>query len=220
MLRVGTLLGALSVLVARADPRDEFGPSFGLAHAVFTPAECEAIVALMEAKATRERDHRPSHGVSRTNYGDADGRLARDEPAFAWVLDRLLARLDPAGAGAWGFARAAVTRAEFALSHVGFVLMHDFGGDGFFDWHVDTKPGDGTGRTLNVNVLLSARDDFAGGALQVGQRNVTAARGDAYYYPAAHAHKVCGGLRARAPSCDAAPLSLSQHYDRARAPSL
>ena len=55
MVRVGTLLGALAVLVARADPRDEFGPSFGLAHAVFTPAECEAIVVLMEAKATRER---------------------------------------------------------------------------------------------------------------------------------------------------------------------
>ena len=79
--------GAEQGCVERADPRDEFGPSFGFAHAVFTPGECDAIVALMEAKATRERDHRPSHGVSRTNYGDADGRRARDELSLIHISE-------------------------------------------------------------------------------------------------------------------------------------
>lgn len=37
----------------------------------------------------------------------------------------------------------------------------------FFDFHVDTKPNDGTLRTVNVNVMLSARDAYQGGTLQV-----------------------------------------------------
>ncbi len=37
----------------------------------------------------------------------------------------------------------------------------------FFDFHVDTKPHDGTLRTVNVNVMLSPRDAYEGGTLQV-----------------------------------------------------
>ena len=37
----------------------------------------------------------------------------------------------------------------------------------FFDFHVDTKPNDGTLRTVNVNVMLSPRDAYEGGTLQV-----------------------------------------------------
>ena len=60
-----------------------------------------------------------------------------------------------------------------------------------FDWHVDSKPGDRTGRTLNLNVMLSSSDsDFVGGELQVGEEVLAPRQGDAYLYPAAMPHRV------------------------------
>ena len=144
---MGVLVGAASAL-----PGDVIEPDFGFARAVFTPDECDAIRRLMVERATRQEDHRPDHGVSRVNFGDVDGWLARDAD-FRWVLRRLLSRLDPAppppasgggsgGArarGAWGFERppadAAAATTDDALvdalaANVGFSLMHDFGPGG------------------------------------------------------------------------------------------
>ena len=51
---------------------------------------------------------------------------------------------------------------------IDFTLMHEFLPGDFFDWHVDTTPGDGTGRTLNANVMLSdPLLDFEGGRFKV-----------------------------------------------------
>jgi len=82
--------------------------------------------------------------------------------------------------------------------------MHEFNGADFFDWHVDTKPGDGTGRTINVNVMLSDAADhldgegtgkekqggYVGGELRVGECTLRPKRGDLYWYPANYPHKV------------------------------
>jgi hypothetical protein len=81
---------------------------------------------------------------------------------------------------------------------IDFILMHEFDQSGFFDWHVDTKPKDGTGRTDNINVMLSSRGDYEGGALLVGNQKVAATLGDAYFYPGSFPHKVddiTGGQR-------------------------
>ncbi len=52
---------------------------------------------------------------------------------------------------------AASCFAESLSRNLDFVLMHEFkGAEGdFFDWHIDTKPGDRTDRTVNINVMLS-----------------------------------------------------------------
>lgn len=88
---------------------------------------------------------------------------------------------------------------HFALQ-VDFVLMHEFKGADFFDWHVDTKPGDGTGRTVNVNVMLSnaalgqqpgqQTAGYVGGGLRVGECDLQPQKGDLYWYPANYPHKV------------------------------
>jgi len=81
-------------------------------------------------------------------------------------------------------------------ARVAFTLLHEFTprpGDPSpqFDWHADTKPGDGKARSLNVNVMLSAPGvDFEGGDLQVGSTRVAAQQGDMYLYPAAVVHRV------------------------------
>lgn len=56
----------------------------------------------------------------------------------------------------WGFNVKESTLQTFS-KNIEFVLLHEFQGDkgDFFDWHIDTKPGDGTGRTVNINVMLS-----------------------------------------------------------------
>ena len=37
----------------------------------------------------------------------------------------------------------------------------------FFDFHIDAKPNDNLQRSVNVNVMLSPREDYEGGGLQV-----------------------------------------------------
>ena len=37
----------------------------------------------------------------------------------------------------------------------------------FFDFHIDAKPDDSLQRSVNVNVMLSPREDYEGGGLQV-----------------------------------------------------
>ena len=98
---------------------------------------------------------------------------------FRWIVERVLARL-PATDARWGF--SATDAAEFLEKHVDFVLLHEFRDGDFFDWHVDAHPDDGTGRTLNVNVVLSDPGAFGGGALQVGGANASLGRGDLHAY--------------------------------------
>lgn len=134
----------------------------------FSEAECDSIENLFESRCSVERDERPSHGISRRNFW----LKKKDEPIpeeLDWVLSRVRSRLS-------------------LDDHLEFALMHEFAPGQFFDWHVDTKPGDGTGRTTNVNVVLTS--DFEGGALEIGSRNATLERGDLHAYPAALPHKV------------------------------
>ena len=146
---------------------------------LFTAAECQTIVNMfLESK--REPDVRSienlpgmssSYGVARVNRWDEDQRMLRSGQ-LDWVYERLLPLV-------------AATK-----DSVAFTLLHEFDeAHDRFDWHVDTKPNDGKSRTTNLNVMLSEpRVDFGGGALQVGARNVSVRRGDAYAYAAAAPH--------------------------------
>ena len=127
----------------------------------FSAAECEKIEGIFE-KEDLEVDKRQHEGISRRNY------WLKDHAAVEWVLEKI--------------------RAEGIDGELEFALMHEFLEGDFFDWHVDTKPGDGTSRTTNVNVILST--DFQGGALQLGSTNASLGLGDTHAYPAALPHKV------------------------------
>lgn len=158
----------------------------------FTPAECDRIVeqfSLLDA----QRDVRVEESVSRTNFFDTENAGGG---AYDWIYDRILrfARVEAGGAAVeWGFDLARDVRTPNDLASKGlvdFVLMHEFHAGDFFDWHVDTKPNDGTGRTVNINVMLSDATEYEGGGLSVGGHAVGAKKGDLYWYPAAFPHKV------------------------------
>jgi hypothetical protein len=167
----------------------------------FSREECERIVAHFEARSPAERDVRVHAGVSRTNHFDK--APAESGGVYDWIFARILALLGdhpttPSERALWGFDPRALRSASELVDSVDFVLLHEFHANDFFDTHVDTKPEDGTGRTVNINVMLSPPEAYAGGELRVGTSSVRASQGDMCLYPAALPHKVediTGGKR-------------------------
>ncbi|KAJ1619447.1 hypothetical protein T492DRAFT_1085198 [Pavlovales sp. CCMP2436] len=163
----------------------------------FSREECERITQHFAAKRV-ERDVRIAASVSRTNYWDHTPGSGE----YDWIYERiltLLAAREPLSKALWGrFDPLALrTPAELA-GGVEFVLLHEFKTGDFFDWHVDTNPGDKTGRTLNINIMLSPPDAYDGGELSVGTELLRAGQGDLSIYPASLPHRVAdvsGGLR-------------------------
>lgn len=207
-------LGSACCWLALLPPLCACEPLHRLFAAAFTPSECADLVLAFDDM-EREVDRRsiellPSmeadeFGVNRVNRFDA-GRALMRAGKFDLVHQRLLEL------GAWPLLlpNATHTLAEYGAmarrsgvggavaSLVDFHLLHEFEPGGHFDWHVDTKPRDGTSRTVNVNVLLSAPGvDYEGGELQVGADAVVASQGDMYVYGAATPHRVSPLTRGR-----------------------
>ena len=161
----------------------------------FTPTECDAIIALMKTLPVQV-DDRNDQSVKRTNYFDQGGTTLKDAK-YQWILERIRG---------W-YARLVTTSntsnhyydsLDAFVEDIDFLLMHEFEATGFFDWHVDTKPHDGTGRTDNINLMLSDRHAYQGGELTVGSTVVPAQQGNLYTYPASFPHRVAditGGRR-------------------------
>jgi hypothetical protein len=164
----------------------------------FSTAECEDIVRAFEMM-DQEQDNRQnpllpgmtgSFDVSRANrYA-----TATMNDAVRSIIARLLSSASLNQTFSEHTPPGATASASIFQEMIDFTLLHEFRADTHtkgFDWHVDSKPGDRTGRTLNVNVMLSAPgQDFDGGELQVGESVVAPSLGDAYVYPAALPHRV------------------------------
>lgn len=151
----------------------------------FTKAETSAIIKLMKTLPV-EIDERVDKSVNRTNYFDKGPAITSPESKYSWIFERIRSLYAPNES------------MEKFVSRIDFILLHEFEQSGFFDWHIDTKPGDGTLREDNINVMLSDRAEYEGGILTVGGDNVEADRGDCYAYPASFPHKVgdiTGGIR-------------------------
>ena len=171
------------------------GQLTGLVPLAFTPEECDEIVQLFTGM-ERQEDVRENpllplmgtepFGVARISRFD-DG--SRPE-MIGQLHERVLAH---ARSFLVGHVPSGVLTSAAAFSTVvDFTLLHEFReSHDRFDWHTDTRPGDGTGRTLNLNLMLSrAGEDYTGGALHVGSETITPRQGDLYAYPAALPHKV------------------------------
>ena len=165
----------------------------------FTPDETRAIVKLMKQLPV-EHDDRNDKSVKRTNFFEqAQGKelLEKGNGQYVWILQRIHGwYCDPDQNQHDG----EDSSLEAFVDGIDFMLLHEFDASGFFDWHVDTKPGDATGRTNNINVMLSDHrsGEYEGGALMVGNSVIPAEQGDLYSYPASFPHKVAditGGRR-------------------------
>lgn len=151
----------------------------------FTPSECRSIIQLMKQLPV-EKDHRVDKSVKRTNYFDKGAAITSPDSKYRWIFERILPLYSPGES------------MESFVARIDFILLHEFDESDFFDWHVDTKPKDGTNRTDNINVMLSDGSDYQGGALLMGNHEVAASQGDMYFYPASYPHKVgdiTGGRR-------------------------
>lgn len=170
-----------------------------ISRAAFTPEECRKIVDTFVDKCSSglHEDSRADMGVKRINRPDVGGAV-RASGEFDWIYERVLERArEVAGDAPWGFDIDLLAPQTFR-SHVEFDLLHEFQKGYFFDFHIDAKPNDNTQRSINVNVMLSPREDYTGGGLQVGAAQINAEQGDLYFYPAAFPHKVhdvTGGVR-------------------------
>jgi len=171
----------------------------------FTAEECDQIAAIFVERAQPEEDVRQYEGVARLNRWDVGKKLMRQgffDAFYTRVVERTIEAVGremasalfpdvPDEAAEDGAAGGDLGKRFREL--VEFNLMHEFDDSkhSYFGWHVDTKPNDGTWRTLNLNVMLSSPTvEFQGGALQVGAQVVATEKGDAYLYPAAFPHIV------------------------------
>lgn len=146
----------------------------------FTPAESEAIIQIMKQLPV-QFDDRVDKSVKRTNYFDQGASVTASDSKYKWIFERILPLYAPDHDN---------MSMELFVASMDFILLHEFEGGGFFDWHVDVQPGDNTGRTNNINVMLTDRSQYEGGALTVGNSMVPAQQGDCYSYPASFPHKV------------------------------
>ena len=149
--------------------------------ALFTPAECDDLVAKFSTmERTEDKRVNPllpqmggdSFRVARANRFD-DGSLT--DFVEALVLDRLVAQLNGTASHElrrW-FPHGSLESGAAFSRLVDFSLLHEFDGSlSMFDWHVDTKPNDSTRRTLNLNVMLTNHDGFRGGGLRIGDERI------------------------------------------------
>lgn len=160
-----------------------------LVPALFSPAECERIIAsgllypLYEDTAMRGLpDHVPGAIGSR--------RLLTRENDYAWLLQRIIAATGPINANAYRF--------EIQGVEVPHVCEYREGQRS--DWHMDIADDRTTNRKLTLLVFLSDPDRYAGGrfVLYPKSTHIDQAQGNLLIFPAYLMHKVepvLAGLR-------------------------
>jgi len=200
-------------------PSQQRGPgSVVIIRNAFTPEECKWIVATFKNRVKLERVRCVFDAVSERKFLQIEPWVDIWKPKgclltrskfgkdcldvtleYNWILERVIAMVIRSGVPTtgeaspieWGFDVTACTPRDLASDHLQQVDLHEFEGGDFLDWHRDTYPTDGTGRTVNVNIMLSERgDEYHGGDIHVGKVNCHANVGDLYWYPAAYPHKV------------------------------
>jgi PKHD-type hydroxylase len=146
---------------------------------VFTPEECEKIVAI--------GTKRPREDARVQSYGNSVrvGHVAWVDPApdTIWIYQRLATIV------AW------VNQAfQFELLRIADALQYTVYGLGHkFDWHVDIGAGQASNRKLSITVQLSDESAYEGGALQfisAPDMPMPKTRGTAILFPSYLAHRV------------------------------
>jgi len=204
-LHIGIALAQVTTPQPRSSAREVFDDAL-MYRSAFTPDECNRIETLFLDKLDVSRDARRvdnlphmanDYSIERTNRFDNEHTLM--EP-LTWVYDRIVRLVGAEKAWSRDFfapGLAPSTGAELQR-HVQLQLMHEFGAQDRFGWHVDTRPDMDPSRTYNINIMLSPREQYDGGELQVGSNNVSAQQGDLYFYAASAPHVVhplSSGLR-------------------------
>lgn len=132
---------------------------FHLVPAALTPAECDALVALVGAHQLKDAGlvgGTTAHSIRRADIGWLD-----DMPQAAWVMERMMRLVSQANHQAF----------DFALSDFGEspqVARYDAQRQGHFDWHSDIGSGPWAAkRKLTIVVQLSDPAAYEGGTLEL-----------------------------------------------------
>jgi hypothetical protein len=170
----------------------------------FTSSECDTIRDLYISQLQRVEDTREADSVSRINRFDVQGKLLQNGD-LDWIMDRVATHLPTASSGGSSTSSSSSdisddddhdhessdNKTEQLKNAIDFTLLHEFNPGMHFGLHVDTRPNDGTHRTMNVNIMLSdPSQDYTGGSLQIGINQIQPQKGDLYMYPASYPHAV------------------------------
>lgn len=157
----------------------------------FTPEECEAVIALGEARVRAAATVDARSDLASRDYRVSDIAWIEPAPECHWLYHKLGVIMQQANA-AYGFELAGFVEA---------LQYTCYGAGQYFGWHVDIG-GDATSlRKLSLTFQLSGADDYAGGDLRFhGSMDMPAARarGAAVAFPSYLAHEVSpvtAGLR-------------------------
>lgn len=151
--------------------------------AALTPAECNAVVALGEARVKR------AAGVDgRSDLASRDYRVSE----IAWI--------EPDADAHWLYHRLGMLflqiNASYGFELTGFaegLQYASYGPGQYFGWHADMGPDSTSLRKLSLTIQLSDSADYGGGALQfhgAADMPVARAQGSATFFPSYLAHQV------------------------------
>lgn len=177
-------------------PAAEFRPNDAISFprvrpGAFSAAECDAVIALGEARARRAATVDGRDDLSSRDYRVSSIAWIEPDPDAHWLFHRL----------AMLFADA---NADYRFDLAGFAegLQYTSYGQGqYFNWHCDVGPGETALRKLSLTIQLSAPEDYTGGALEFHgavDMPVARTRGCATFFPSYLAHQVApitAGLR-------------------------
>ncbi len=154
--------------------------------AAFSPAECDAIIALAREDDLADAglvNNRSDHNLRRADLAWLDERAGGD-----WIMDRIMGLV----------ADANRTHFDFALTEFGEspqVARYGAERQGHFTWHSDIGEGAlASRRKLTMVVQLSEPSDYTGGALELQPdaniRESDRTRGSAVLFPSFVLHRV------------------------------
>ncbi|AJE45583.1 2OG-Fe(II) oxygenase [Celeribacter indicus] len=154
--------------------------------AAFSPAECDAIVALARQEELADAGlvkNRSDHGLRRADLAWLDER-----EGGGWIMERIMRLV----------AEANRSHFDFALTEFGEspqVARYGAERAGHFAWHSDIGEGAlASRRKLTLVVQLSDPSDYEGGALELQPdshiRTADRARGSAVLFPSFVLHRV------------------------------
>lgn len=151
-----------------------------------SPAECDALVALVQAHQLKDAGlvrGTTAHSIRRAEIAWLD-----DIPAAAWVMDRMIGLVAKANRDGFNF-----DLSDFGESPQ--VARYGAEREGHFDWHSDIGAGNWAAkRKLTIVVQLSDPAEYQGGTLELRpDSNIAEAprnRGTATVFPSFVLHRV------------------------------
>ena len=162
-------------------------PNYVFFNDIFTKEECEKIISLnskLEMKNAVVGGHQGDGTLVEEKRRSKVGWIEWS-PEFDWIFKKISEVVYASNSKWYGFHLSAMNE-PFQLTH------YSSEDQGHYDWHQDLGPGAHSSRKLSIVVLLSEKESFEGGDLEIfmkGKANEMK-QGTAICFPSYEPHRV------------------------------